>query len=209
MHNLNQENIKQIESRIKQFEEQTGCELLLVVAKNSDPYPAASLRFGVVSSFLTTLIFSYYFEFHHQASWPISILILTVIFTWLGGFSWAKKLALSSWETKRECREKAIECFHSLGTTQVDHKVTAMIMISLLEKRIEILVDQKIKQKVSENDLNDLIHLMLSDFKNNNFSSGLIKSIECLEKKILTSFSGKVAENSPEKLSNTIHFLNF
>jgi uncharacterized membrane protein len=209
MHNLDQENIKLIESRIKQFEEQTGCELLLVVAQSSDPYPAASLRFGVVSSFLSTLIFSYYFEFHHQVSWPILFFVLTILFTWMGGFSWAKKLALSTWETKRECREKAIECFHSLGTTQVDHKVTAMIMISMLEKRIEILVDQKIKQNVSEDDLNNLIHLMLTDFKNNNFASGLINSIESLEKKITTSFSGKVTENSPEKLSNTIHFLNF
>ncbi|WP_408097487.1 hypothetical protein ACJVC5_00850 [Peredibacter sp. HCB2-198] len=204
---LLQDDIQHVETRLKQFEANTGCELLLVVADASDPYPAASWRFGVISGFLLSLCFSYYFEFHHSYFWPLTILLLTLLMTWVGHFPWAKRLALSDWEIDRECGEKSVEYFHTLGTSQVSHKVTAMIMVSILEKRIMVLVDEKLKTQITQEELNELVAIMKKHFKDGNMGLGFIQSIQALEEKILKDFGGRVSDAKPSELKDQIHFL--
>lgn len=205
---LIQEDVKLVEERLKTFESNTGCELLLVIANSSDPYPAASLRFGIAAGFLISLVFSYYLEFHQSMLWPVSFFALTAFMTWIGHFNFAKKLALSDWEVARECREKAIEYFHTLGTSKVSHKVTAMIMVSTLEKNIQLLIDEKLKTQLTQAELDELIQIMKTHFKAGNVGLGLINSIAKLEEKILKDFGGKVSDVQPSELSDTIHFIH-
>lgn len=204
---LIQDDVALVETRLKQFEINTGCELLIVIANESDPYPGASWRFGVVASFVTMLIFSHYLEFHHGWLWPVSSLVITALMVWVGHFSWAKRLALADWETARECREKAIELFHTLGTSKVSHKVTAMIMVSTLEKNIQVLIDEKLKTELTQEELDELVSLMKFHFKDGNVGLGLVNSISKLEEKILKDFGGKVSNLSPAELSDTVHFI--
>lgn len=204
---LIQDDVAAVEGRIKQFETNTGCELLVVISNASDPYPGATWRFAVVAGFLITLIFSYYLEFHYGWLWPVSMLLITAFMAWVGHFSWAKRLALSDWEVQRECEEKAIELFHTLGTSRVDHKVTAMIMISTLEKNIELLIDEKLKSQITQAELDELVTIMKTHFKNGDMGLGLINSIAKFEEKILLDFGGKVSEVSPSELSDKIHFI--
>lgn len=205
---LIQDDVQLVEDRLKKFETATGCELLLVVAKASDPYPAAPVRFGLVSAFVLLFVFSLLYEFQHAWIWPVSFFAVAIIMTWVGHFSWTKKLALSDWEIDRETREKSIECFHTLGTSRVSHKVTAMIMVSVLERRINVLVDEELKEKLSQDDLNSLVEMMKKHFKEGNMALGFVSSIETLEKKILTSYSGPVSQNKPSELLDTIQFIS-
>ena len=204
---LIQEDVTLVEQKIAEFENRTGCDLLLVIAKESDPYPAAPLRFGVLSAFLISLGFSYYLDFHQNFLWPIFFLLLTMVFTWLGNFPFLKRLALSSWETKRETLEKAIEQFHSLGTSKVSHAMTAMIMVSVLEKSIHVLVDEKIKEQISQSELDDLILIMQKHFKDGNMALGFIQSIQSLEEKILKDFGGKVSHTHSSQLNDKVLFI--
>lgn len=206
-HILIQDDVTLVEDRLKLFEKNTGCELLLVVANASDPYPGASWRFGLLGGFLLSLIFSYYFEFHHAYLWPISFFALCLFMTWIGHFSWAKKIALSDWEVDRECLEKAMEYFHTLGTSKVSHKVTAMIMVSVLERRIHVLVDEKLKSQITQAELDELVLIMKKHFSAGNMGLGFTQSIQSLEEKILKDFGGKVSDVSPSELKDSIHFL--
>lgn len=202
-----QEDKSQVENRLKLFEQKTGCDLLLVVCDECDPYPAASWRFGVTSSFIIGLTFSYYFDFHLGFLWPLGLFLCTLLFSNLTRFKWAKRLALSDWETLRETKEKAIELFHTLGTNRVSHGVTAMIMVSLLEKKIHVLVDEQLKEKISQLELDELVMIMQKHMKKNELAAGLIESIESLENKIILDFGGKVSEADLTQLSDTIHFI--
>ncbi len=204
---LIQDDIKLVEDKLKQFEMNTGCELLLVLAKSSDEYPGATWRFGILSSFIVTFIFSLFFEFQHGYLWPLFLMALTIFFVWIGHFSWAKKIALSDIEVHRECMEKSIEYFHTLGTSKVTHKITAMIMVSVLERKIMVLVDEKLKDKISQNDLDGLVFNMQMHFKNGNMGLGFIQSIESLEQKIIKNFEGKIGDINPSELSDLIHFV--
>lgn len=202
-----QEDITLVESRLKEFEVNTGCELLLVCAQSSDLYPAASWRFGMISGFIITFIFSLFFEFHHGYLWPVAMLIVTVFMVWIGHFDWAKKYALSDIEIERESLEKAIEYFHTLGTSKVSHKTTAMIMASILERKIYVLVDERLKAEITQAELDELVAIMQKHFKEGNMGLGFVASIQSLEAKILKDFGGKLSEVSPSELSDKIHFL--
>lgn len=204
---LLQDDIKHVEDRLKLFEKNTGCELLLVVAKSSDLYPAASWRFGILAGFSLTFIFSLFFEFHHGYFWPLLMMFATVAMVWVGHFDWAKKLALSDLETDRETTEKAIEYFHTLGTSKVSHKVTAMIMVSILEHKIIVLVDETLKKEITQAELDELVHIMQKHFKEGNMGLGFTQSIESLEAKILKDFNGKVSDVNPSELADHIRFV--
>ncbi|HXH32387.1 MAG TPA: TPM domain-containing protein [Bacteriovoracaceae bacterium] len=204
---LIQEDVKLVKAKLQQFEAATGCELLLIVSKSSDPYPGASWRFGIVGGFLMSLIVSYYLEFQHSYYWPVAVLLITLLMTWVGHFPWAKRMSLSSWEVDRECMEKSIEYFHTMGTSKVSHKVTAMIMVSVLERKIMVLVDEFLKSKITQEELNDLVNIMKKHFKDGNMALGFTQSINSLEEKILKDFGGKVSQVNPAELLDTIHFL--
>jgi uncharacterized membrane protein len=202
-----QDDVKSIEEKLKIFEKNTGCELLLVHAKQSDAYPAASWRFGTLAGFALTFIFSLFLEFNHGYFWPLAMLLFTVIMVWVGHFPWAKKFALSDIEVERETMEKAVEYFHTLGTSKVSHKVTAMIMVSILEKRIIVLVDDKLKTQITQAELDDLVNIMRTHFRAGNMGLGFMQSIESLEQKIIKDFGGKVSDVNPSELKDQILFL--
>lgn len=204
---LIQDDVKLVESKLKQFENNTGCELLLILAKSSDEYPGASWRFGIISGFLISFGFSLFFEFHHGYAWPLAMLVITLAMTWVGHFPWAKQIALSEWEVDRECHEKSLEFFHTLGTSKVSHKVTAMIMVSVLEKKIMVLVDEKLKSQITQAELDELVDIMRTHFKAGNMALGFIKSMESFEEKILKDFGGKVSDVNPSELKDQIIFL--
>lgn len=204
---LTQEDTKLVEDQLKTFEQNTGCELLLVMANSSDEYPAAPWRFGAIFGFLATLSFAQFLEFEHGYWWPLFMFLLTLVGVYIGHFPWAKRLALSDLEVDRETFEKSVEFFHTLGTSRVSHKVTAMIMVSVLEKRIMVLVDEKLKKEITQAELDELVTIMQTHFKAGNMGMGFIKSIESLEAKILKDFGGKVSEVNPSELKDQIVFI--
>jgi uncharacterized membrane protein len=203
---LNQE-IDAIHTRIREFEKNTGTELLVIVAQQSDEYPAAPWRFGILFGLATTLCFAQFYEFHQGHFWPILMMMLTLLGTFIGRHPGAKKLALSDSEVDRETFEKALECFHSMGTSRVSHKTTAMIMVSILERKIHVLVDDKLKTQISQNELDELVTIMRSHFKLRAMGDGFIRSIESLEEKILKDFGGKVSDVNPAELKDQIIFI--
>lgn len=204
---LIQDDVKLVESKLKQFEENTGCELLLILAKESDLYPGASFRFGLIGGFIVTFCFSLFFEFHHAYMWPIAMLFVSFVLVWVGHFRFMKKFALSDIEVDRECFEKAVEHFHTMGTSKVSHKVTAMIYVSVLERKIFVLVDEQLKSKISQPELDELVSIMKTHFKKGNMALGFTQSMESLEQKILKDFGGKVSDVNPAELDNKLHFL--
>jgi len=206
-HLINAQDRDLIESAISGFEEKTGCEMLLIVTDTCDDYPAASLRFGLFATLASTLVLSYFLEFHHGYIWPILFFISALLFTWLGQIDIFKRLGLSDVEVNRECQEKAIELFYTLGSTKVSHKVTAMLLISELERKFEILVDEKLKEKISDKDLADLVEVIQKNFKAHAPAKGIQESLGLFEEKILHAFSGKASTAAPNELRNQIIFL--
>lgn len=204
---MHKDDIFLIEERLKVFEMNTGCDLLLVVAKNSDQYAVAPWRFSVFSSCIALYIFSLYSNFSLPYYYPISFSLLLFLTYFIGKISFVKKIFVKDEEIDQECHEYAIKNFYQLGISKIAHKVTAMIMVSLWEKRISVLVDSTLKEKISQEELDELVDMMKIHFKKNDYRNGFIASIDSLEKKILKDFGGKVTELNVRELSDKVHFI--
>lgn len=195
---------KKIEKLIQDFEQKTGTELILVIAKSSDPYPGASLRFAIVFSTLLTMIATLVFDFRELFYIPLFQLISVLFFALLGNISFIKKLTLNKTEVQRETNEKAMEFFYTYGPSRAQHKVSILLYISLLEKQLRLLVDQVLSERLEQKDLDSIIQILQEEFKSPNFYDGLETAIETLEGKILHFFPQKVLREAPAQLQNKI-----
>lgn len=206
--NLNQTDLNKIESQISHFEEATGAELLVAVTKSSCDYQGPKLRFTIMASILTSFVVSIFFHFEHNYMWPILFAIFTTLYSIIAHLPFLTRWVTTHEEMEEETYKKAMLTFYTKGTSKVSHKVTALIFISHLEHKIQVLVDEKLKEKISENDLKELIELMRKEFKKNQFADGISASVKRFEERVLVEFSGKVIETNPAELCNRVQFVD-
>lgn len=204
---LNKEQNHKVEEKIKQFEENTGCELVVAIAEESDPYPAAPLRFGFLAMITLSLIATYYFEFHIDTYLVFAQLILMIILAQLGRIPYFKKLMLLESEVQREVGEKSIELFYQLCSTKTEHKVSTLLYISLLEKQIRLLVDKDLNEKIDQKKLDNVVHNLSNELKNKKFGDGVIHAIDTIEQMVLEAFGEKLNQVAPNEIKNKVFWL--
>jgi uncharacterized membrane protein len=86
--------------------------------------------------------------------------------------------------------------------------MTAMIMISRLERNIQVLVDEELRKEITQQELDELVIVMREHFKTGHMALGLCASIEKLESKIVLDFGGKLNTKFSSELPNKIHFIS-
>ena len=205
---LNAEQTKNVEAKIRAFEENTGCELVIAVAKESDPYPAAPFRFAMIVTIITSLIVTYFFDFHFDSLLVAGQLLLLLVLVPIGSISFFKKRMLVSSEVEREVNEKTVELFHGLCTTKTQHQVSTFIYFTLLEKQIRLLVDKDINDKIEQKQLDDIVNSLAAEIKGKDFEQAIIHCIDNVESLVLTALDGKVNQVAPDEIKNQIVWIS-
>lgn len=201
---LTKQEKEKINQLIESFEEKTHSELFIVLAKRSDPYPAAALRFGVSMALSLTFLLSIFVEFKFLFLYPVITALSFFIFSFIGRFRFIQKWILTQNEVDREVREKAYESFFLFGPNKANHKASSMIFFSILEQKFHIIVDHTMFTKMEQNDLNKIKTILENDFSHEQFYDGFETAIETLERLMTHYFPNKVLEHKPNELPNTI-----
>ena len=140
-----------IKELIQAAEKKSDSEMVPMIVLRSDNYPAAHFRLAIIVSFLFSL--GLYFS-------PLAI-INPIYFLWiqipglilgylLANISFFARLMITKQEIEFEVTQRAIEAFfeHNLHTTQEHNGV--LIFISILERKIKIITDVGVRQKVEQ-----------------------------------------------------------
>jgi uncharacterized membrane protein len=187
-----------VSKRIKLFEEQTGFELIVAATKSSDPYPGAQWRGGLLLGLLVSALLLHFYAFEPRSlevlliGLIISLTVAGVKLSGLGRF-----FVLPS-ESERETWEKAQVLFSQFQSTKLGHEAAIMLFISLEEHKMHLLIDRALNEKISEQDLHEILSLLRVHFKAGQFDHGLEKAIGLLEEKVLL----RVGKNpTPPQLS--------
>lgn len=204
---LGPEGNAKVEARIKSFEENTGCELVVAIARESDPYPAAPLRFSFITTIIISLVATYYLSFHFDSILVLAQVVLILIFIRVGNINWVKKRVLVDAEVEREVNEKAVETFHELCTTKTQHQVSTLLYFSLLEKQIRLLVDKDLNEKIEQTTLDKIVNNLSFEIKSKKFADGIIHSIDSIEVMVLEAFGQKLDQVPPNEIKNQIFWL--
>jgi putative membrane protein len=199
---------QEINQMIANFEEKTGTELTVAIALASDPYPAAPLRFALYSATLLTMVGSYFIELPEDYMWSLVLFLLTLPMSVLGGFLSVKKWMLTDLEIDREVPQRALEVFHQHALQRTTHHHNVLIYLSLLEKRLILLVDQKIKDKIPTGELEHLAKNLETMLHLGQPRAGLEQVINRLQQTMLAHVSPDQLQASSNQLKDEILWLD-
>lgn len=205
---LNKNDEPVVSNAIATFEQTTGAELVIAVAKSSDPYPAATLRFAIISGLIISMLMTFFIEISYDFLWIAVYFFTLIIMVPIGKLSFFKRQTLTDTETNREVNEKAIEKFFELCTTKTDHKVSTFMYISLLEKKLVLLVDEGLKEQFDQEQLDSITEKLTHHFQQNKFKDGLLELIESIQNEVLIAFPEKCAQISSDQIHNQVFWID-
>lgn len=193
-----------IKERVIEFENKTGAELVLAVARDSDPYPGAVLRISLFFSLFASLILAYIVEFAYSYMYILAQFLFVFLFLPLGRVKALKSMALVDSEVDREVSEKAVEVFFTHCSEKSSHSNEVLIYTSLFERKIEVLVGANLKEKLGQEILDTAVDIFKEEFSQKNYLTAYEKAITALEERILDAFPDKVSQVGADELKNEI-----
>ncbi len=189
---------EEIKRLIAEAEAKSNSELVPMIVNVSDNYPAAHWRAAIIVSFLFSL--GLYFSPLAIIN-PIYFLWIQIpglfIGYWMGNIPALTRLLITKDEIEFEVTQRAIEAFyeHNLHVTEKHNGV--LIFISLLERKIKIITDVGVKQKVDQKIWDEIIFDFTEKVGQGQFVEALKKTIEAASDILENYFpsSGKVKKN--------------
>lgn len=171
-----------IKEAVANAEKKTCGEIVPMIIKRSDNYPASHFRMAILlSAFLTCLLYALPFEFD-PFYYIVAQAIGLVIGYFLGFKSFFKRIFTPSSKMKEEVHQRAIEAFVNNNLMATKERTGVLIMISMLERRVEILADEGINVRVEAKSWSKIAKRLISHIKRNEVTEGLITAItECGE----------------------------
>lgn len=197
-------NTKLIESAVHEAEQGHHGEILPLILKQSDFYPAAHFRSALFFAIFTPLIM-YYLPIHiADPIWylwgQIPALLIGYLLAYTDIF---KRLFSTSAEFNEEVHQKAVESFMNYNLHKTKKDAGVLIMISLLEHRVKILADHGFDEIMNEKDWKALTNGLASEIKNNKLNEGLRDTIFEVGKIMLKNFPLSDNEKYTNEIPNT------
>ena len=152
---FSEEEKKKIQETTRDVESRTIGEIVVAVAESSDPYAEADLLGGILlGSFLSFTLTALFF---HSSIWfflPMSFLFYFP-FRWIVRKGIPVKTCLISRERKAEAvRKRAIGAFYEHGLYKTKMNTGVLFFFSLLERKVWVLADAGIHEKIGQETLN-------------------------------------------------------
>ncbi|MDC0576115.1 TPM domain-containing protein [Nitrosomonadaceae bacterium] len=202
MINFNQSDLDQISKAVLEAERHTTGEIVPMVIKQSDDYPGARWRLAIVISLL------FGFLVYSCIDYSDSVWILWAqipglyIGYWLGTFDTILKPFLSDSKIDEEVHQRALQAFFSHNIHATKERTGILIMVSLLEHRVEILADTGINAKVSKDTWQKILTDMVSKIKSNELADGICIAVKECGEILAKDFPG--THENPNEIKNKI-----
>ncbi len=179
---------KLIEDTIKAAESKTSGEIVPVIIKQSDFYPAAHFRLALIFGVLFSIICYYTYDFLD----PIILIWIQIpgmILGYLLGYiPFVKRLFITKSKLEEEVHQRAIEIYYDNKVSVTKDRTGIMIFVSLLERKVKVLADCGINEKVEKDFWDTLVQDLVSQIAKNNLTAGLMAAIETCGNKLKKSF---------------------
>jgi putative membrane protein len=206
--NLNKLDKEQIKLAVEAAEKKTRGEIVPMVLKRSDAYPAAHFRAAIMIGL--ALGFALYYLPFYEAEDAL-IYIWTIMGGMLLGYCLCfhrkiKTFFLSKKEVAEEVHQRALESFFHEGVHNTRERTGILLFISTLEHRAELIADCGINEKVDKEAWDEILRHMLLGLKEGNPGAAISKAVEecgaLLEKHF--PFTGDQKEKDVNELSDKV-----
>jgi len=203
---LTEQDLARISAAVAEAEQHTSGEIVPMIFARSDDYPGARWRLAIVTALLFGLVTSFWLDGQTNMGNPTWILWAEIpglyIGYWLGSFDAVLRPFLVSSKVDEEVHQRALQAFvsHNLHATR-DH-TGILIMVSLLEHRVEILADSGINSKVPADAWQQIVADMLAQIKTGDLVEGLCIAVRECAQVLAAEFPG--SHDNPDEISNRV-----
>ena len=166
-----------IEEAVKKAEAKTSGEIVPVILEVSDNYPGATWRFGITCAlFFVALLYVYYPYLDFLVYLLIEILLIFIGIL-LAQVSFLKRLFVSNAEKEEEVYQKAVEIFYERSLHSTRDRTGILILVSLLEHRVQILADIGINSVVPLQTWDHIAEELIVSIRHKQLQEGMCQAI--------------------------------
>lgn len=173
------EEKERIKTTTHSVESRTDGEIAVMVVDQSDRYPDAEIFGGVVFGSLLSLVVSdLFFDDSLFYYIPLSF-FLFFPFRWIGATLPRLKLLFIGPQRKEEAvRRRAVQAFYEKGLYKTRFHTGVLIFLSLLERKVWVLADVGIYEKMTQETLNRFSQEVSLGVKEGRACESLCQAIE-------------------------------
>ena len=173
------EREKRVEGAIGRAESMTSGEIVPMVVDQSDAYLHVDFIGALIVQFSAFLAAIWLLPvFDYLSILAIQVLGLVVGFLAFRYLAPMKRLCLSPRIAEEEVFEKALRVFRELELNRTAERTGILILVSLLEHRVQVLADSGINARVKPGTWDEVVEIVLAGIKRGDLCQGLCDAIE-------------------------------
>lgn len=217
---LTEEENRKISQAVARAESKTSGEIVTAIIRESSDYAFHELVAALFGGFIfyTVCLFFYgdisawleqtFWSF--SPSWPaIFIGIATVafigLFYLLANVDGMDRLIVPARTIGRKVSRRAMLFFGEAGLFDTKDRTGILIFVSMREKRVELIADRGINDKVAADTWTSVVDALVEDIKKGKMVEGLVKAVESCGERLIEHFP--IAPDDRNELSDDVHIL--
>ncbi len=187
--------LKRIGVAVKDAEKETSGEIKVAFIRESNDYAKYELFFALIAGFISLGILMFFPDkiesFVRNMSWEyiphytsfvygLFPFLMITIFYFIMNIPFFNRLIVPSIVMKRKVNERAIRYFAESGVSNTRDRTGILIFLSFLEKRVELIADIGIGEKIPQERWDEIVENITEGIKSKKTVDNLIDSVkEC------------------------------
>jgi len=200
-----------IRNEVRQAELRTRGEIVPMVVNASALYREARHRAGLAAALLVlaalvTLDFRWdlWWWSRHPGVWILlSTVIAYVLGHWLGSTLWGIRLFVPEARMEMKVRRRAEQAFYEHGLNKTRERTGVLIMVSLLERRVQVLADQAINERVPAGTWEEVVQGLIRGIREGRPTEAFCTTIVRCGDLLAAHFPAREGDN-PDELSDEL-----
>lgn len=179
MKRLTQAEQERITATVRRAEQWTSGEIVPLIVDAADPYPSADLLGGLAGMLLVLIVWLWL-----PIAWQPLPVTITLLAGLLAGWSLShftpplKRAMVGPRLAAQEVYQRAVQAFFEHGLVNTRDRTGILILVALLERRVQVLADAGIHAKVPEGTWDEVVRLVLDGIKRGSLADGLTAAVE-------------------------------
>jgi len=191
-----------ISQAVLEAEKHTTGEIVPMIVTQSDDYSGARWRLAVAGALFSGFL-AYFFLADYDPVWMLYAQIPGLYIGYaLGNFGVLLRPFMLEEKIDEEVKQRALQAFYEHNLHATKDRTAILIMVSLLERRVEILADAGINSKVSKDTWQGIVSDMITCIKTNDLSEGFCIAVSECGDILAKDFPGN--RDNPDEVSNKL-----
>lgn len=200
-----------VEAAVQAAEQHTSAEIVPLIVGRSGLYREAHHRAGLLSAVLALTVLvtieTAWLPWGWQASnavWLVGITVLAYsVGVWVGTWPMLLRLFTSRDRMRHKVHMRAERAFAQQGLAQTRERTGLLLMVSLLERQVYILPDQALQGRISVDQWQHIVSVVVERMKVGDLAGGLCHGIEAAGVLLARACPSREGDN-PNELPNAV-----